>query len=86
MAEHQKPDEELARKVAKETVNEVLTALGIDVKNVHETQKDFAFNRKQRIVSEQVTTWTRRAIYMAAIGGVISLLVTGAGEALKKLF
>jgi len=86
MSQHITPEEaeQLARKAAVEAVEQVLKTLGVDVDNVQETQRDFAFNRKQRIVSEQVSTWTRRTIYVILISGIISLIATGAGEAIKK--
>lgn len=81
-----KEAELLAQKAADKAVKQLLTTLGIDVKNVQETQADFAFNRKQRQVSEQITVWTRRTIYFTLITGLLGLFATGTSEAIKHFF
>jgi hypothetical protein len=67
----------IAREAAAEAVKDTLLALGVDANNIHAAQQDFAHLRKQRVASEQVGEWTRRALVGAFISGLIAVFFTG---------
>lgn len=67
----------IVREAAQEAVRDTLIALGVDAKDIHSTQQDFVHLRKQRIASEQVGEWTRRALVGAFISGSLAVFFTG---------
>ncbi|MEW5250735.1 hypothetical protein [Microbulbifer discodermiae] len=77
--------EALMRKAARTAVEDLLQKLGVDTVDVRETQKDFAHLRTQRKASEQIGTWTRRALLLFVITSACTLLVTGIKGAFADL-
>jgi hypothetical protein len=69
--------EQIAQNAAKGAVEDLLVKLGVDVEDVHGTQADFAHLRKQRETSEQIGTWTRRALITGFLTTLGSLVVMG---------
>ncbi|WP_299594337.1 hypothetical protein [uncultured Microbulbifer sp.] len=69
--------EQIAKKAGEAAVQDLLTKLGIDISDVHETQKDFAYLRGQRQTSDQVGVWTRRIMLGFVLTSAGTLLVTG---------
>ncbi len=70
---------------ARRLVRATLTELGLDVSEAHgviEAQRDFAFLRRQRRVSERLGLGLRMAIVTAVVGGALTVLVIAARIAL----
>lgn len=67
----------VAALAATKAVQETLRSIGIDATNVLASQQDFAHLRKQRVASEQVGEWTRRAMVASVITGAIAIFITG---------
>ncbi|MEW5251505.1 hypothetical protein [Microbulbifer discodermiae] len=74
-----------SREAARTAVEDLLQKLGVDTVDVRETQKDFAHLRTQRKASEQIGTWTRRALLLFVITSACTLLVTGIKGAFADL-
>ncbi|MEX2964272.1 hypothetical protein [Microbulbifer sp. TYP-18] len=74
-----------SREAARTAVEDLLQKLGVDTVDVRETQKDFAHLRTQRKASEQIGTWTRRALLLFVITSACTLLVTGIRGAFADL-
>lgn len=76
---------DVSRKTARAAAQEVLKMLGMDVDSPREMQQDFAYLRTQRKASEQVGTWTRRALLIFVITSALTLLLTGIKTGLTGL-
>lgn len=61
-------------------VRRTLTTLGVDISSTEKmlhVQADFAYMRKQRIGSEEVTRWVKRGVVGAFLSGVIYTVLVG---------
>lgn len=65
---------------AKKAVEEVIERMGLDVSNVRESQSDFAYLRKQRLASEQITRLALRTVISVFLTGVCAVFVLGIKE------
>ena len=62
------------------TVKETLRALGVDAAHPMEMQRDFAWLRRNRTVSEKIS------VKIAVIGGLVTLVVTLVASAFTGLW
>jgi hypothetical protein len=70
-------DLEVARTVARETVNETFLALGVDLRKpgeAVEVQHDFAFNRSARLLARKAKNAVVVAIVTVVTGGIVTAL------------
>ena len=63
--------EEISKAAGREAAQELLTALGVDLSQPIEIQKDFAFVRTMRMGSH----WGVRAAFTAVIGAITTAIV-----------
>lgn len=77
--------EEIARKAASQSMEELMTKLGVDTSDFLEVQKDFAHLRQQRQASDQVGLWSRRIMLGIFITTVCGILAAGIKSGLKGL-
>ena len=75
--------EQIAEEVAKVTVRETLTQLGVDVSRPFDVQADHLYLRKQRLAYEQMGNMTKRAAVTILVAGFISMLVLGFKDWIK---
>ena len=68
---------------AEKGTKKALVALGVDIDNPLEVQKDLAFARKQRQASEQITTFTKLTIISLVLSGLGTVLFFGFKDAMK---
>ncbi|MFC6633532.1 hypothetical protein [Microbulbifer taiwanensis] len=77
--------EELARRAAREAMEDLMEKLGVDTSDFLEVQKDFAHLRQQRKASDQIGVWTRRILLGIFITTVCGILFAGIKSGLKGL-
>lgn len=64
-------------------INNALLNIGLNAKDPLEMQKDLAFLRQQRQVSEKLASTVRGALITCAISGLLGVLWIGVQAALK---
>lgn len=73
----EKQAEALARRAAREAMEDLMKKLGVDASDFLEVQKDFAHLRQQRKASEQFGQWTRRILLGIFITSACAAIWTG---------
>ncbi len=79
--------EAAGREAAKETVKDMLLAMGMDVEDadgVIAAQGDMAWLRRQRRASEQIAVWARRTVVGVVLTGVGGVIWLGLQQAFGK--
>ncbi len=79
--------EAAGREAAKETVKDMLLAMGMDVEDadgVIEAQVDMAWLRRQRRASEQIAVWAKRTALGLVLTGAAGVLWLGLQQALGR--
>ena len=74
----------LLEEAVEKGVHETLESLGFDMKNPLDIQRNMIYLDSQRKASEQISTWTRRAVWGAFIAGMISVFGTGLVSGIKS--
>ena len=79
-----RPDE--ARLIVRETVREMFTTMGVDLKDPLSLQADFAFLRKQRTGVDDLSKWAKRSAIGVAVSSGLYALYSGAADIIKAKF
>lgn len=75
---------EEAERIAEKAVEDALTKMGLNPENVHDAQADMIYLRRQRMASEQISTWTKRFIVTTFLTGLASALWLGIKSAFAQ--
>lgn len=75
----------VARKAAREAMEDLLEKLGVDTSDFLAVQKDFAHLRAQRKASEQIGFWSRRVMVGLVITSACAMFIAGIKSGLKGL-
>lgn len=75
--------ERIVSMAAKKTAEELFERLGLDIANVRDSQADFAYLRKQRLASEQITRLAVRTVVTLFLTGICAVFLLGIKDYLK---
>lgn len=66
---------DIAITASREAMKTMLKELGISTRDWQDVQRDFAWLRQQRCLSEQISHWARKAVVTTIVTGLIGIFI-----------
>lgn len=74
---------EVAMIASREATRAILRELGLNAKEWQELQKDFAWLRRQRQISEKIGDWTRKTVVVLFVSAVLGIFIVKDTEVMR---